>query len=342
MLRWTVVVGVLLIVAAPVWAEDTCDESVESIVDDAEDHADDEAFYLAAQRYLDAWDCGGGPILAYRAAVAYDGANRCDLSAQYYVTYLESGDAEARAEAMRRESGANDCVNRLDNAIERAAEARRDGRLDDALRLLDTALGAAAEPGTAIMRAELLVDLGRCEEAVEPLAALVERPDLSDTQRAIAEQNLDSAQAGCLPPADCAERREACEVERHQMAAEDTGQRATMRTVGIVTTSIGGAFLAAAIIHDLASQPVIDDMEAARESGDNEAYEALNDRVNARKTVSVALYGTAVVSLVVGGVVWLASSRSLVDAGPDCDSLCWTLDVQGPRGETGVWLGGRF
>ncbi len=314
-----------------------CDAA--ELAEDAAEARSDGEFAEAVQLLEAARACDDAPRWRFELADAYRDVGRCVAAHDLYLSYLESGDAERRSQAVRREAESASCAEAFEAALARSDAARAGGDLEGALTALDEALGLSAEPDIAVARAEVLIELGRCDEAGSALAA-IDSAALSRTQRGLLEAAREGA-ANCEAPADPAECLAGCEAERTELDAAHESATDDQRLVGVVTTAVAGATLVAAVIHDVASQGTVDDYEAAVAAGDAGRAAALREDLDAERTFSTALYGSALVLGTVGAVVWIWSARASPADDLDCDALCWEGGVGGP-GEVGAWFGARF
>lgn len=314
-----------------------CDAT--ELAEDAAEAREDGDLAEAVRLLEAARACDDAPRWRFELADAYRDAGRCVAAHDLYLSYLESGDAERRSQAVRREAETAGCAEAFEAALARSDAARASGDPEGALAALDEALGLSAEPDIAVARAEILIELGRCEEATGALAE-IDAEVLSRTQRGLLEAAREGA-ARCEAPADPTECLAGCETERTELDAAHESATDDQRLVGVVTTAVAGATLVAAVIHDVASQGTVDDYESAVAAGDASRTAALRDDLDAQRTVSTALYGSALVLGTVGAVIWIWSARASPAEDLDCDALCWEGGLGGP-GEVGVWFGGRF
>ena len=321
--------------------EDRCDQGVEALAQEGAEHFQAEAFVEAAVVLEEAYYCEPIDILLYNIARSYQQAGRCVPASEYFRSYLETGDTAARAQAMDYEASEADCADRFAAAMGRADAARQRAASDEALEHLEAALQISDELVALIIFGETLIDAGRCEEAVEVFRTLLDG-QLSPTQRAIVSRDLANAETVCFGSATCPEQQAACFAEQESVTAEHWESTELQRLIGMSVTGAGGLLLLTAVIHDVASQSVIEDFENAAVQGNAEVYHDLRNSITSRRTASIALYGTGMIVTVVGAVVWVASYRKPSGNLPDCDDICWDFDLQGPSGATGLWLGGRF
>jgi len=321
--------------------DDPCEDGVEDLSEEGADLFDDGNFLGAASILETAYACEPVDSLLYDIGRAYQEAGRCVAASSAFRDYLETGDSTARAQAMDSEAATAECASRYEAAMARADAERSEGNLGEALEHLSTAVSISEEPVARIVYGETLIDTGRCSQAVEVLSQLP-MEFLSATQLSIVEADLERAENDCGSAVDCEERQHNCLVEQEEILASHEEGTSTQRLIGMGLTGGGALVLLGAVVHDLLSQPVLDDLDAAADTGDVDAYDALREQVSNRRTASLVLYGSGSLLFLTGTVMWLSSLRSAPGGDVDCEGLCWNLEFNGPSGATGLWVGGQF
>lgn len=321
--------------------DDRCEDGVAELSEEGADLFEDGNFLGAASILEAAYSCDPVDALLFDIGRAYQEAGRCVAASNAFRNYLETGDSTARAQAMDYEAAAADCASRYEAAMARADAERSEGNLGEALDHLATAVSISEEPVARIVYGETLIDTGRCNQAVEVLSQLP-MEFLSETQLSIVEMDLERADTDCGAEVDCDERQRNCLLEQEEILADHEEGTRTQRLVGLGLTGGGALVLLGAVVHDLLSQPVLDDLDAASDEGDVEAYDALREQVSGRRTASLVLYGTGSLLFLTGTVMWLSSLRAAPGGDVDCGALCWNVEFNGPSGATGLWIGGEF
>ena len=333
----------LLMAQSPVSSsrDDRCEDGVEALAQEGAEHFQNEEFNEAAEVLEEAYYCEPIDILLYNIARSYQQAGRCVPASEYFQSYLETGDTAARAQAMDFEASEADCADRFNAAMSRADAARERGEPEAALEQLQTALEISDELVAKIIYGETLIDVGRCEEAIDVFLELLDG-SLSATQRDIVSRDVVRAETICYGSSNCDEQMEACRAREESALSEQQESVEKQRLIGMGITGAGAVLLLTAMIHDVASQSLLDDYETAAARGDEDQYFEIRDSITSRRTASIALYGTGTIVTVVGAVVWISSYRKLSGEGEGCENVCWDLDFQGPTGGNGLWVGGRF
>ncbi|MFT4704034.1 MAG: hypothetical protein ACI81R_001730 [Bradymonadia bacterium] len=207
-------------------------------------------------------------------------------------------------------------------------------REDDSLAEGDRATLIDGMLTTRQISASIMVDLGECEEAIAPLEALLEHPEIGERPGVAeaAERWLNDANV-CVEDRDTAARA----------ALADPNESSAGPNIGAITlTSVGGAVLLSGLILDLSHLGRINDVRDSSGQCGLACQVSRNDDIekieNARLPVAL-LYGIGGAA-VVGGVIWMVADR------PERDTSAWRLSPHAmrDRGDSfyGATLSGRF
>jgi tetratricopeptide (TPR) repeat protein len=272
---------------------------------------------------LDAAACQETPEALFYLGEISSQLGRCHSATQYYQRYINSHERTYRTQALLQHESLLSCSERYEALINQAELAREADDPGKFIEFLSSALSLSAEPAASILYGEALQEYGQCEEAIgyfrglDTVCFMPFHKDIIQEDLLIFRESCD----GCL------QMTIECEANSRLQESALSDQNRTIKLTGISLSISGLSLLTAALIHDFGSNDLIDQYNAAIDADDDELSGALRTDISHRRTVSVVLYGSSVITTLIGSSLWIYASAGNNTATEDCDSICLDLSL---------------
>lgn len=310
--------------------EETFEHPVDSLSPEALEHAYGTLLAAAA--------CQETPEALFYLGDISSQLGRCHSAAQYFQRYINSHDQTHRTQALLRYESSLSCSQRYEALINQAEQLEEAGNSGEYVTFLSSALSLSAEPAASILYGEALQENGQCEEAISYFNGL-DTACFTPFHKEIIQADLIIFRESCD---NCIQMTAECEANSTQIESTLSNQDRTIKWTGISLGIAGLSLLAAALTHDFNSNDLIDQYNAAMETDDDALSGALRSDISHRRTTTVILYGSSVITTLIGGSLWAYATAGNDTTMNDCDAICLDLSLLSEGSPLTIQLRGNF